>query len=96
MATQQKSGNITIANIVSIVGAVLLMLFTFMGHSYKSGGELGWDIMISIGITGFTVFLLYISEIHNESHYPKIKVSERPHSYLEALGANKILFLSNF
>ena len=59
MATQQKSGNITIANIVSIVGAVLLMLFTFMGHSYKSGGELGWDIMISIGITGFTVFLLW-------------------------------------
>lgn len=59
MATQQKSGNITIANIVSIVGAVLLMLFTFMGNSYKSGGELGWDIMISIGITGFTVFLLW-------------------------------------
>lgn len=59
MVTQQKSRDITIANIVSIVGAVLLMLFTFMGNSYKSGGELGWDIMISIGITGFTIFLLW-------------------------------------
>ena len=44
----------------------------------------------------FTVFLLYISETHNESHCSKIKVSERPRSYSEALWENKILFLSSF
>lgn len=59
MANQQNSGKITIANIVSVVGVVLLLVFTFMGYSYISGGELGWDILISIGITGFTVFLLW-------------------------------------
>ena len=59
MANQQNSGKITIANIVSVVGVVLLLVFTFMGYSYMSGGELGWDILISIGITGFTVFLLW-------------------------------------
>lgn len=58
MTTQKKSGNLTIANIVSVVGTVLLLLFTFLGNSYLSGGELGWDILISIGITGFTVLLL--------------------------------------
>lgn len=59
MANQQNSGKITIANIVSVVGVVLLLVFTFMGYSYMSGGELGWDILISIGITGFTVLLLW-------------------------------------
>lgn len=59
MANKQKSSNVTIANVVSIVGVVLLLLFTFMGHSYMSGGELGWDILISVGIAGVTALLLW-------------------------------------
>lgn len=59
MANKQKTGRITIANIIAIVGLVLLLVFSFIGHSYLSGGELGWDIVISVGITAFTGFLLW-------------------------------------
>lgn len=59
MANKQKSGKITIANIIAIVGIVLLLVFSFIGHSYLSGGELGMDIVISVAITAFTVFLLW-------------------------------------
>lgn len=78
MANQQNSGKITIANIVSVVGVVLLLVFTFMGYSYMSGGELGWDILISIGITGFTVFLLWflIKAKGAENNLPKWKKAE--------------------
>lgn len=78
MANQQKSGKITIANIVSVVGVVLLLVFTFMGYSYMSGGELGWDILISIGITGFTVFLLWflIKAKGAENNLDKWKMAE--------------------
>lgn len=59
MANKQSSGRITIANIIAIVGIVLLLVFSFIGHSYMSGGELGWDIVISVAITAFTAFLLW-------------------------------------
>ena len=59
MANKQSSGRITIANIIAIVGIVLLLVFSFIGHSYMSGGELGWDIVISVAITAFTSFLLW-------------------------------------
>ena len=59
MTNKQKTGKITIANIIAIVGLVLLLIFSFIGHSYKSGGELGWDIIVSIGITAFTAFLIW-------------------------------------
>lgn len=59
MAKKQKSGKVTIANIIAIVGLVLLLVFSFIGHSYLSGGELGMDIVISVGITAFTGFLLW-------------------------------------
>lgn len=59
MANKNKSGRITIANIIAIVGIVLLLVFSFIGHSYMSGGELGWDIVISVSITAFTAFLLW-------------------------------------
>ena len=59
MANKQSSGRITIANIIAIVGIVLLLVFSFIGHSYMSGGELGWDIVISVSITAFTAFLLW-------------------------------------
>ena len=59
MTSKQKTDKITIANIIAIVGLVLLLVFSFIGHSYLSGGELGWDLVISIGITAFTGFLLW-------------------------------------
>lgn len=59
MAKKQQTGRITIANIVAIVGIVLLLVFSFLGHSFMSGGELGFDILIAVAITGFTAFLLW-------------------------------------
>lgn len=59
MATKQKTGRITIANIIAIVGLVLLLVFSFLGHAYMSGGELGWDIFISVSITAITALLLW-------------------------------------
>ncbi len=56
----KQNKNITIANIVSIVGLVLLLVFTFIGHSYMSGGEIGWDLLISVGITALAAFLLWL------------------------------------
>ena len=59
MANKEKSGKVTIANVIAIVGLALLLVFSFIGHSYLSGGETGWDIVVSVGITAFTAFLLW-------------------------------------
>lgn len=59
MANRRNANGITIANVITIVGIVLLLVFSFIGHSYKSGGELGWDIVVSATITAFTAFLLW-------------------------------------
>ena len=56
---QKQSGKVTIANIVSMVGVALLAVFTFIGYSFKSGGELGTDLLITALISGFTAFLLW-------------------------------------
>lgn len=59
MAKKQQTGRISIANIIAIIGIVLLLVFSFLGRSYMSGGELGFDIVIAVAITGFTAFLLW-------------------------------------
>lgn len=59
MVKKQQTGRITIANIIAIIGFVLLLVFSFLGRSYMSGGELGFDIVIAVAITGFTAFLLW-------------------------------------
>ena len=59
MANKNNSGKLTKANIISIVGLVLLFSFTFLGHSFKSGGEMGWDILVSVAITGLAAFSLW-------------------------------------
>lgn len=59
MAKKQSNGKITIANIIAIVGLVLLLVFTFIGHAYMSGGELGWDILVAVAITAFAALLLW-------------------------------------
>ena len=59
MANENNSGKLTKANIISIVGLVLLFSFTFLGHSFKSGGEMGWDILVAVAITGLAAFALW-------------------------------------
>lgn len=59
MAKNKKAGRITIANIISIIGIVLLLVFSFLGRSYMSGGELGLDIVIALAITSISAFLLW-------------------------------------
>ena len=59
MEKKTKNGKVTIANIIAIVGVVLLMVFTFIGHSFMSGGELGMDIVVSVAITAFIAFLVW-------------------------------------
>lgn len=59
MEKKAKNGKVTIANIIAIVGVVLLMVFTFIGHSFMSGGELGMDIVVSVAITAFIAFLVW-------------------------------------
>ena len=78
MAKQQNSEKITIANMVSVVGVVLLLVFTYIGYSYMSGGEIGFDILVSAGITGFTVFLLWflIKAKSAENNLVKWKIAE--------------------
>jgi len=78
MAKGQKSDRITIANIMAVVGIVLLLVFSYIGHSYMSGGELGWDIVISVAITAFTAFLLWflIKAKGAENHLKKWKIVE--------------------
>ncbi|MBR5169865.1 MAG: hypothetical protein IKW85_04795 [Muribaculaceae bacterium] len=58
-AKNQSSGKITIANIIALVGLVLLLVFTFIGHSYMSGGEIGWDILIAVVVTAVAGGLLW-------------------------------------
>lgn len=59
MAKTKKNGKLTIANIIAMVGLVLLFVFTFLGHSFKSGGEMGWDVLVSVAITGVAAFSLW-------------------------------------
>ena len=64
MANKQKNNSknqsrVTIANIIAIVGLVLLLVFTFIGHSYMSGGEIGWDIIIAVLVTAIAGGLLW-------------------------------------
>jgi len=59
MARKEKSGKITVANIVSVLGLMLLAFFTYIGHSYMSGGETGMDILIAALITVAAALLLW-------------------------------------
>ena len=78
MANKQQTGKVTIANIVSMVGVALLMVFTFIGYSFKSGGELGMDLLITVGIGGFTALMLWflVRAKGAENNLDKWKVAE--------------------
>lgn len=59
MAQNNKNGKITIANIMAMAGIVLLMVFSFIGFSFMSGGELGSSLLKTLVITGATVLFLW-------------------------------------
>lgn len=59
MASNKSSGRITVANIIAIVGLVLLAVFSFLGMTFKSGGEMGWAVVIAMAVTAVTAFLLW-------------------------------------
>lgn len=59
MANKKQSSSISVANLVAIVGIVLLLVFTFLGTAYKNGGEFGWSFISTLGVIGFTVILLW-------------------------------------
>lgn len=59
MAKKQQSNKVTIANLIAIAGLGLLLVFSYLGNSFKSGGEMGMDIIISVGIAAFAAFLLW-------------------------------------
>lgn len=54
---QQKS--VTIATFVAVIGVAVLMIFTFLGHAFLSGGEIVTDILIAVGVGAITIFLLW-------------------------------------
>lgn len=56
---KQKTGKISLANLIAIIGLVLLLIFSYLGRSYLSGGEMGFDILIAVAITSITAFLLW-------------------------------------
>ena len=78
MAQKNKSGKITIANIVAMVGIVLLMVFSFIGFSFKSGGEMGISLLKTFGVTAFTALLLWllIKAKGAENNLKKWKIAE--------------------
>lgn len=59
MNNSKNQGRVTKANIIALVGLVLLLVFTFIGHSYMSGGEIGWDIIIAVLVTAVAGLLLW-------------------------------------
>ncbi len=60
MSKKQKSKGITIANIVSLVGLVALLVFSFLGLVFKRGGEVGMSILLSVVIVLVGAFLLWL------------------------------------
>ena len=78
MAQKTKTGKITIANIVAMVGIVLLMVFSFIGFSFKSGGEMGISLLKTFGVTAFTALLLWllIKAKGAENNLKKWKIAE--------------------
>lgn len=59
MAQEKDSKKITAGNVIAVVGLALLAVFTFIGHSYLSGGETGWDIVTAVVVVAITAFLLW-------------------------------------
>lgn len=78
MAKKQNSGSVSIANFIAVVGIVLLMVFSYIGYSYKSGGSMGISIGIAAGIAAIAGILLWfiIKAKSAENYLDKWKVAE--------------------
>lgn len=59
MAKKDNSKKVTVANVVSALGIVLLAFFTFIGYLYMSGGEAGWAILVAVLVAGAAALLLW-------------------------------------
>lgn len=59
MNSESKT-KVTFANILAILGLVGIVVFTYMGHAFLSGGEMAWDITLA-AVTGIiTLALLWL------------------------------------
>lgn len=57
--SSKSNSRITVANIISVVGITLLLVFIFIGKAFANGGELGNAILWSLIVTGITGVLLW-------------------------------------
>ena len=57
---EKKSGKITLANIIAMLGLVLLIVCLWLGQALRSGELGGMSILISVGITIAAALLLWL------------------------------------
>lgn len=78
MAKKQNSGKVTIANLIAMVGIVLLTVFTYIGYSFKSGGSIGISVGVAVGIAAAAALLLWfmIKAKSAENYLDKWKIAE--------------------
>lgn len=56
----KKEKTITWASFIAVIGIALLAVFTFLGHSFLSGGQIGVDILVALGVAAVEVALLVV------------------------------------
>ena len=57
---EKKSGKITLANIIAMLGLVLLIVCLWLGQALRSGELGGMSVLISVGITIAAALLLWL------------------------------------
>lgn len=57
---EKKNGKITLANIIAMLGLVLLIVCLWLGQALKSGELGGMSVLISVGITIAAALLLWL------------------------------------
>ena len=57
---EKKSGKITLANIIAMLGLVLLLVCLWLGQAFRSGELGGMSVLISVGITIAAALLLWL------------------------------------
>lgn len=56
---KKQEKTVTIATLVAVIGVAVLVIFTFLGHAFLSGGEIVTDIMIAVVVGAVTTLLLW-------------------------------------
>ncbi len=57
---KSKSNNISIANVLAVIGVVALGVLTYLGRAFISGGEMGISILWAVGVMAIATALLVI------------------------------------